>query len=154
MLSHTTRLVAKTNPIKYIFEKPALTGRITRWQMTLSEYDITYVSQKTIKGSALAEHLAYHPLTNPQPLLHEFPNGHIMATMGIGPQPEDEWMMWFNEASNLLGNRIEETRDAKLIPYHDHMKEIIESFDTVTIHHVPREENQMADALATLLALV
>ncbi|RDY13538.1 hypothetical protein CR513_01501, partial [Mucuna pruriens] len=47
-----------------------------------------------------------------------------------------------------------ETRDAKLIPYHDHMKEMIESFDMVTFHHVPREENQMADALATLSAMV
>jgi hypothetical protein len=25
------------DPIKYIFEKPALTGRIARWQMLLSE---------------------------------------------------------------------------------------------------------------------
>ncbi|RDY04088.1 hypothetical protein CR513_12234, partial [Mucuna pruriens] len=30
MLSHTPWLVAKTNPIKYIFEKPALTRRIAR----------------------------------------------------------------------------------------------------------------------------
>jgi len=30
------------DPIKYIFEKPALTGRIARWQMLLSEYDIVY----------------------------------------------------------------------------------------------------------------
>ncbi|RDY07279.1 Gypsy retrotransposon integrase-like protein 1, partial [Mucuna pruriens] len=45
-------------------------------------------------------------------------------------------------------------RDAKLIPYHDHAKEIVEAFDVVTFHHVPREENQMADALATLSAMV
>ncbi|RDX77093.1 hypothetical protein CR513_42837, partial [Mucuna pruriens] len=65
MLSHTTWLVAKNDLVKYIFKKPALTGRITRWQMALSEYDIIYVSQKAIKGSALAEQLAYHPLTDP-----------------------------------------------------------------------------------------
>ncbi|RDY11731.1 hypothetical protein CR513_03562, partial [Mucuna pruriens] len=47
-----------------------------------------------------------------------------------------------------------ETRDAKLIPYHDHVKEIVESFDVVTFHHIPREENQMADALTTLSAMV
>jgi len=45
-------------PIKYIFEKPALSGRIARWQMLLSEYDIVYVTQKSIKGSVLAEYLA------------------------------------------------------------------------------------------------
>jgi len=58
MLSHTTWLVSKMDLIKYIFEKPALTGRIARWQILLSEFDIVYVTQKAIKGSALAEYLA------------------------------------------------------------------------------------------------
>ena len=49
MLSHTTRLISKMNPVKYIFEKPALTGRIARWQVLLSEFDIDYVTQKAIK---------------------------------------------------------------------------------------------------------
>ena len=42
MLNHTTRLISKKDPIKYIFEKSALTGRISHWQMLLSEYDIEY----------------------------------------------------------------------------------------------------------------
>ncbi|RDX92407.1 hypothetical protein CR513_25494, partial [Mucuna pruriens] len=53
-LSHTTWLVAKTDPIKYIFEKPTLIGRIARWKMALFEYDIVYVNRKANKGSALA----------------------------------------------------------------------------------------------------
>ena len=40
MLNRTTWLISKMDPIKYIFEKPALTGRIAHWQMLLSEYDI------------------------------------------------------------------------------------------------------------------
>ena len=40
MLNNTTWLFSKMDPIKYIFEKPALTGRIFRWKMLLSEYDI------------------------------------------------------------------------------------------------------------------
>ena len=31
MLSYTTLLVSKMDPVKYIFEKPALTIRIARW---------------------------------------------------------------------------------------------------------------------------
>jgi len=58
MLSHTTWLISKMDPVKYIFEKPALTGRIARWQFLLSEFDIVYVTQKAIKGSALANYLA------------------------------------------------------------------------------------------------
>ncbi|KAI5425325.1 hypothetical protein KIW84_031213 [Lathyrus oleraceus] len=44
--------------VKYIFEKPALTGRVARWQMVLTEYDIQYTSQKAIKGSILSDYLA------------------------------------------------------------------------------------------------
>jgi hypothetical protein len=49
MLNHNTWLISKMDPIKYIFDKPALTGRISRWQMLLSRYDIEYQSQKDIK---------------------------------------------------------------------------------------------------------
>ena len=58
MLSYTTWLVSKMDPVKYIFEKPALTGRIARWQVLLSKFDIVYVTQKEIKGSALVDYLA------------------------------------------------------------------------------------------------
>ena len=31
MLTHNTYLISKMDHIKYIFEKPTLTGRVTRW---------------------------------------------------------------------------------------------------------------------------
>ena len=43
-----------------------------------------------------------------------------------------------------------ETRDHKLIPYLAYIKKLTEFFDDISFHHNPREENQMADALATL----
>ncbi|MCI70713.1 NBS-containing resistance-like protein, partial [Trifolium medium] len=46
----------------------ALTGRIARWQMLLSEYDIEYCTQKAIKGSILADHLAHQPVEDYQPI--------------------------------------------------------------------------------------
>jgi len=64
MLSYTTWLVFKMDPVKYIFEKPALTGRIARWQVLLSEFDIVYVTQKAVKGSALADYLAQQPIND------------------------------------------------------------------------------------------
>ncbi|RDX75264.1 Retrovirus-related Pol polyprotein, partial [Mucuna pruriens] len=132
-------------------------------------------------------------------------------------EPQEEWTLWFDGASNLLGNGIGavlasstnqcfpfsarlgfdytnnmtefeactmgiamalecqakklkvfgdsalviyqlkgewETRDAKLIPYQVHIKEMAKSFDSIIFHHIPREENQMADALATLAAMI
>ena len=58
MLYHTTWLIARLDPIKYIFEKSSLSGRIVRWQVLLSEFDILYVSQKSIKRSAIVDFLA------------------------------------------------------------------------------------------------
>ncbi|RDX62491.1 hypothetical protein CR513_59164, partial [Mucuna pruriens] len=43
-----------------------------------------------------------------------------------------------------------ETRDAKLIPYHAHITTLAEQFEEISFHYVPRDENQMANALATL----
>ncbi|RDX75959.1 hypothetical protein CR513_44102, partial [Mucuna pruriens] len=107
MLAHTTRLIAKMDPLKYIFKKPALTGRIARWKMALSKYDIVYTSQKAIKGSVVAEQLAYHPLDKYHPLSHEFPEEHIMVAERDEQEIDlDEWKLWFDGASNLLGNGI------------------------------------------------
>ena len=58
MLYHTTWLIAKLDPIKYIFEKLSLSSRIAKWQVLLSEFDIVYVFQKAIKGSATVDFLA------------------------------------------------------------------------------------------------
>uniref|UniRef100_A0A2N9FB32 RNA-directed DNA polymerase n=1 Tax=Fagus sylvatica TaxID=28930 RepID=A0A2N9FB32_FAGSY len=57
MLYYTTWLVSRMDPIKYIFEKPALTGKIARWQVLLSEFDILFVARKAIKGQAIADYL-------------------------------------------------------------------------------------------------
>ena len=57
------------DPIKYIFEKPTLSERITRWHMILTEYDIQYTTQKAIKGSVLADHLAYQAVEDYQSVI-------------------------------------------------------------------------------------
>ncbi|CAJ2662327.1 unnamed protein product [Trifolium pratense] len=46
-----------------------------------------------------------------------------------------------------------ETRHPKLIPYRAHIVKLMEYFDEITFHHIPREENQVADALATLSSM-
>ncbi|RDY10320.1 rnhA, partial [Mucuna pruriens] len=156
--------------------------------MSLSEYDIVYT------------------------------NEHIMVAEKDKPEAEiNKWKLWFDGASNLLGNGIGamlaspkgqyfpfsarlgfdctnnmakyeacamgitmaiehkikklkvfgdsalviyqlcrewETRDVKLVPYHAHIMTLSDHFDEISFHYVPRDENQMADALATLSAIL
>ena len=107
MLNHTTLLISKMDPVKYIFEKPALTGRVARWQMILTEYDIRYTSQKDIKGSILSDYLAEQPIDDYQPMMFEFPDEDIMFLKSKdceepipeeGPDPESEWILMFDGA--------------------------------------------------------
>src|ERR1051325_7845212 len=77
-LTHTTLLVSKMDPIKYIFEKPALSGRIARWRMILTEYEIQYPSQKAIKGSVVADHLAHQAVDDYQSMQFEFPDEDVL----------------------------------------------------------------------------
>ena len=44
------------DPLKYIFQKAMVTGKLAKWKMLLSEFDIVYVTQKAIKAQALADH--------------------------------------------------------------------------------------------------
>ena len=74
MLYHTTWLIAKLDPTKFIFEKPSLSERIVKWQVLLSEFDILYVSQKAIKGSVIADFLAKRANEEYEPMSFDFPN--------------------------------------------------------------------------------
>ncbi|XP_049372759.1 uncharacterized protein LOC125837722 [Solanum verrucosum] len=50
------------DPLKYIFQKPLPTGRLAKWQIFLTEFDIIYATRTTIKDQALADHLAENPV--------------------------------------------------------------------------------------------
>ena len=43
-----------------------------------------------------------------------------------------------------------EIEDSKLIPYQEFIKKKIEQFEDITFKHLPRKENYLTDALATL----
>ena len=115
MIRHTTWLVSEMDPIKYVFEKPALTGRIARWQMLLSEYDIEYHAQKAVKGRVIADHLAHQPIDDQESVKYDFPDEDVMYLKmkdcdeplpDEGPEPGSQWGLIFDGAVNVYGNGI------------------------------------------------
>ncbi|XP_050895663.1 uncharacterized protein LOC127102327 [Lathyrus oleraceus] len=101
------------DPVKYIFEKPAITGRVSRLQMALTEYDIQHVTQKVIKGSVLSDYLAHQPLEDYQSMRFEFPTEDIMLIRDCnipdpeeGPKTRSQWNLVFDGTSNTHGNGI------------------------------------------------
>ncbi|KAG8472255.1 hypothetical protein CXB51_034451 [Gossypium anomalum] len=187
---------------------------MARWQILLSEFDIVYVSQKLIKGSAITEFLASRALEDYEPLNFDFPNEELMCVAITEDYP---WKLSFDGASNAVGNGIGavlvspngdyypfmckldfdctnnmaeyeacimglraaiaqgirtlevygdsalviyqlrgewETRDLKLINYRKVVLGLLEEFDDITFNYIPRDENHMADALATLASMI
>ena len=90
MLYHTTWLIAKLDPIKFIFEKPSLFERIVRWQVLLSEFDILYVSQKAIKESAIADFLVEKANEEYEPMSFDFPDEDLMTVLLIEKEESPE----------------------------------------------------------------
>jgi hypothetical protein len=91
------------DPIKYIFEKPALTGKIARWQVLLSEFDILFVARKVIKGQAIADYLAYYPSEQLELMDLEFPDEDVMT---VDEGNHCRWKLYFDGAANAIGSGI------------------------------------------------
>ena len=108
MLYHTTWLISKLDPLKYMMESTALNGRMARWQILLFEFDIVYVSQKAVKGSAIADFLASRALEDYEPLNFDFPNEDLMYVAAIEEDATKDhlWKLNFDGASNTVGNGI------------------------------------------------
>ena len=109
MFYHTTWLITRLDPIKYIFEKPSLSERIARWQVLLSKFDILYVSQKAIKGSTITDFLVERANEEYEPMSFDFLDKDLMAVLQIDEKKtpeEDGWKMYFDEASNALGRGV------------------------------------------------
>ncbi|XP_024172204.1 uncharacterized protein LOC112178269 [Rosa chinensis] len=45
-----------------MLSRPILRGRIGKWVLALSEFSLQYVPQKAVKGQAIADFLAHHPM--------------------------------------------------------------------------------------------
>ena len=83
-------MVAKIDPLKYLLSKASLTGRLAKWVMLLSEFDIEYVERKAIKGQVIANQLAKAPLFDNTPMQIEFMDSSIMTLSSR------EWQLFFD----------------------------------------------------------
>jgi RNase H-like domain found in reverse transcriptase/Reverse transcriptase-like len=97
MLAHKIVLISKVDPLKYLMTRPMLTDRLAKWTIILTEFDITYTPQKAIKGQALADFLAAHPIQDDSPLKCDFSNEEILHIEEGNPI----WELYFDGASSI-----------------------------------------------------
>ncbi|XP_027771374.1 uncharacterized protein LOC114076473 [Solanum pennellii] len=107
LLSYTTYLISRMDPLKYIFQKPMPTGRLAKWQILLTKFDIIYVTRIAMKVQALADHLAENPVDGDyEPLDTYFPDEEINTIEEVVSNGNQAWQLYFDGATNTKGTGI------------------------------------------------
>ena len=83
VIEYSILLVSRLDPLRYLFDRPVLTGRLMRWLVLLTEFDIQYMTRKSVKGSIVADHLASLPVSDDRPIDDDFPNEQFVSMTSI-----------------------------------------------------------------------
>ncbi|PKI68911.1 hypothetical protein CRG98_010704 [Punica granatum] len=103
-LYHTIRLLSKADPLRYLLDSPSSMRNIVKWRCQLTEYDIEYVPCTSIKGQAIADHLAEFSIDDNTPINMDFSDEGILQ---IGEAKEEPtWKMYFDGAVNSVGSGV------------------------------------------------
>ncbi|XP_072054313.1 uncharacterized protein [Arachis hypogaea] len=57
MVAKSVKVIAQTDVVKYILSFPMLRGRLGKWMLALTEFDLQYIPAKTVKGQVIADFL-------------------------------------------------------------------------------------------------
>ena len=72
-----------------------------RWLVLLTEFDIHYVTQKSIRCSIVVDHLASLPVSDGRAIDDDFPDEDVVAMTSLS-----RWRMYFDGAANHSGYGI------------------------------------------------
>ncbi|XP_020245255.1 uncharacterized protein LOC109823389 [Asparagus officinalis] len=75
LVGQTIHVISQTNPIRVFMTQPSvLNWRLARWTLLLSQYDIHFKPQKAMKGQAICDLMANHPLKGKVKLYKDMPD--------------------------------------------------------------------------------
>jgi hypothetical protein len=105
LLAHMVYLISRVNPLKILVAKAgSLSARLAKWSILLSQFDIVYVPQKAVKGQAIADFLAAHPLPPDSNLNDDLPDEPVFHIETFPGHPRDRWEIDFDGATRTNSN--------------------------------------------------
>src|SRR4051812_47625461 len=78
-------VISKVNPLRLLMTKPSsLNGRLAKWAILFSQYDMHFLPQKAIKGQSIANFMAENPVFGSEKLYEDIPDemakAHVVQT--------------------------------------------------------------------------
>ncbi|KAL5567548.1 hypothetical protein UlMin_024123 [Ulmus minor] len=143
-------LVYTKAPLRQVLQNPECSGRLAKWAIELSEFDIEYKPRTSIKGQAVADFIS------------EFTRSDSVLTRenpGEDSWTNPVWKLFVDGSTNqealLTGLKMARELDVKAIHVFCDSKlvsaqSVISCFDSFEITHIPRAENSEADQLAQI----
>ena len=101
MTEYSMHLISRLDPLRYLFDRPTLVGQLIGWLVLLTEFDIHYVTKKSIRGSIIVDHLASLPVSNGRAIDDDFLDEDVATVTSLSG-----WHMYFDGAANHSGYEI------------------------------------------------
>ena len=95
MIEYSVLVVSRLDPLRYLFNRPVLASRLMRWLVLLTEFDIQYVTQKSVKGSIVSDHLGSLPISDDRSVDDDFPDKQFVSVTSI-----TGWRLYFDGVAN------------------------------------------------------
>ncbi|RVW87847.1 Retrovirus-related Pol polyprotein from transposon 297 [Vitis vinifera] len=125
MTEYSIRLASRLDPLRYLFDRPVLTGRLMRGLVLLTEFDIQYVTQKSVKVASIPGWCLYFDGVANQ-------SGFGIGILLISPESDHiPRQLEIHRDSNLVIQQTQgiwRTRDEKLKPYHAYLDYLVDRF--------------------------
>nr|XP_025617069.1 uncharacterized protein LOC112709395 [Arachis hypogaea] len=175
----SNQIIVKTNqPLRQILTRPDVSGRLTKWSIELSEFDIIYEPRidrptkprlylelyvdgaSNAEGSGAGVYLTNkHDLQTEQSIRFSFQTSNnqaeyeaLLAGLRLAQSLNITHLQVYCD-SQLVVQQVTghfQVKDQLLEKYHTLVRDLIPQFHSVQITHIAQEQNTRADALSKL----
>ncbi|KAL0401870.1 UNVERIFIED_CONTAM: Ribonuclease HI [Sesamum latifolium] len=147
-------ICVRTNaPLRATLEKPETSGRMVKWAIELSEYDISYQPRSAIKAQALAEFVQEATfIEGSKASNNEAKYEALIARIKMDLDAGAEDLITYTD-SQLVTKQVQgeyEVKERRMKEYLQEITELTGRLKSFQLHQLPRTKNTKVDYLARL----